>query len=64
MAPDQQRQQRRDAIMAECARRGITIEQRGQSWLLLGPGVDLTAADLANLEVHDIAPYQPRKADR
>ena len=56
-----QREQRRDEILAECAERGITIEQRERSYLLRGPGVHVLAADLADLDTKDLVPYIPRK---
>lgn len=40
--------QQREAILAECAKRGITIEQRECSCRLTGPGVNLLCSDLAN----------------
>jgi len=56
-----QRQQRRETIKAECAQRGIAIEQRERCYLLHAPGVSLMAADLADLDTKDLAPYMPRK---
>ena len=56
------RERRRQAIKAEAARRRIQVTQRGAAFVLLGPGVDLTVADLADVNVRtDLVPYMPRK---
>jgi hypothetical protein len=58
---DQRKQRQRETIMNECRRRGVVVEERGECYLLHGPGVDLAVADLANLDMQDIEPYMPRK---
>ena len=55
------KQIQRELIVHECARRGITVKQKGHAYVLTGVGVDLLTADLANLDIHALAPYQPRK---
>ena len=48
--------------MTEAARRRIQVTQRGACFVLRGPGVDLTVADLADVNVRtDLVPYMPRK---
>lgn len=37
-----------------CAAKNIRIIQQGQAFRLLGPGVDITAASLANISEHDL----------
>ncbi|OGA36833.1 MAG: hypothetical protein A3G80_02610 [Betaproteobacteria bacterium RIFCSPLOWO2_12_FULL_62_13b] len=62
-----QRQQRREAIRAQCEARGITIAQQGACYLLRGPGVDLMTVDLADLSETDLLPYGssgPRRRER
>jgi hypothetical protein len=54
----------REKIMAECERRGIVVEQKGQAFVLRGPGVDLKCADLAILDERDLQPYQPNTRGR
>lgn len=60
--PDKNEQQR-EAITAECAKRGITITQRGQGFELKGIGVDLSTIDLAYLTPSSLDPFVSR-ADR
>lgn len=55
---------RRQLVRSLCGARGITIEQRQHSYLLRAPGIDLRVADLADVELGELAPYQPRKLDR
>jgi hypothetical protein len=55
MANVEQKNQQRALILAACAKRGIKIEQRGQCHLLTAPGVRILAADLAMLDVKDVA---------
>lgn len=54
------RQAQREAIRAEAARRHITIEQRGQCYLLHAPGIDLMTADLSALSLTDLQPFTPK----
>lgn len=61
---DQRRQEQREFIRGECAQRRIKVIQCGQTYSLRGPGVDLMTADLANLDVNDLAPFQPRPRER
>jgi len=56
-------QQRRQAILDECARRDITITQRGQGYLLTGVGVRMLCADIGYLNENDLTPYTPRQPD-
>lgn len=58
---DSWQQQKRDAILAECTKRKIKVEQGEHCYLLRGPGVDLMAADLAHLAPADLAPHRPLK---
>ena len=55
---------KREAILAECAKRGIKIEERERCYLLRGPGVDLMAANLADLSANDLLPCGPSKPRR
>ena len=50
---------KRASIMAECARRGIQIQQRGQAHKLIGIGVCLLCADLGDLSETDLRPFVP-----
>ena len=60
MYEDPRKQIQRDVILAECARRGIRLEQKGQAYLLTGPGVYVLAADLALLSETDLHAFVPR----
>ena len=62
MQDDPRKQRQREAIRAECQRRGIKVETRGNAFSLTGPGVSLLAADLANLDANDLRPYQSQGA--
>ena len=42
---------REDAVRAAAARRGLVIERFGVGWRIYGPGVDLLALNLADLDV-------------
>ena len=53
-------EQAREAIKAECVRRGITITQRGKGFELKGIGVDLSVIDLAYLVPSNLDPYVSR----
>ncbi|MDP3512694.1 MAG: hypothetical protein Q8S20_08085 [Sulfuritalea sp.] len=58
---DRRQQTQREAIATECAKRGIAIEKRGNSYLLRGAGVDVQTVDLALLTAFDLAPHWPRE---
>ena len=63
----EQDRKKREAILAECKARDITIEQRELCVLLRGPGVHVLAADLADLSETDLLPYGssgPRRRER
>lgn len=52
---------RRNTILNICARRGITVyELSGQARRLIGPGVDLTVSDLADLKTDELDPPTSR----
>lgn len=57
-----QKQKQREAITAECAKRGIAIERRGHVYTLTGVGVDLSTIDLAYLTPSSLDPYVSRDA--
>jgi len=61
MQEDERRQRQAEEIRATCARRGIAIVKRGQTFHLVAPGVSVLATDLADLNAMDLTPYQPRK---
>ena len=48
---------RRELIRKECERRGIKIIERGRTFHLVGPGVDIVVVDLATLTVDCLAPH-------
>lgn len=55
--PEQQRQ----AVRNECERRGICITPTGKAaFHLAGPGVDLLVADLAFVDLSNLAPAMGR----
>ena len=60
MLHDEHKKRQREAIRAECQKRGITVARRGNAFSLSGPGVSILAADLANLDENDLRPCQPQ----
>lgn len=54
------RQKQREAIMAECLLRGITVTARGRGFELKGIGVSLMVLDLAYLTSGDLVPFVSR----
>ena len=57
-------ERQRAIVLAECQRRGITIQQQGKAWVLRGPGVDLLVADLASVTLDNLEPHLPRERMR
>jgi hypothetical protein len=55
------RAEKRQAILRECQKRNIRVEQIGEGYRLIGPGVSLMTIDPANLTPADLNPYLPRK---
>lgn len=52
---------REDAVRDAAARRGLVIEPFGVGWRVHGPGVDLLALNLADL---DVKALEPERHDR
>ncbi len=50
-------EQRREAIRAACAARGITLTERAGYCILRGRGVDMKVADLAQIDLRDLEPH-------
>ena len=53
---------RRQAVREAAERRGLKVEPHGRSaWRIHGNGVEVIAADLAAVDMHELRPPKPGK---
>lgn len=47
---------RREILLALVRRRGLPVTQSGQAVRVIGPGVNVMASDLRDIDPHDLLP--------
>lgn len=51
-----------DRILAECKRRGLTVERVGKVWRIHGRGVDIRVLRLEDVDLRELNPHSRGKA--
>ena len=53
---------RSEIVIAECKRRGLTVDRVGKVWHIHGRGVDIRTLDLDSVHLSELAAHHPGPA--